>query len=50
MKCDPTTLAGMVGGAALAIAALPGLPRTLSLASSIVGAAPRTAPPNHGLV
>ena len=39
MKLDPTTFAGMVGGAALAVAALPGLPKAVTTVASIVGAA-----------
>ena len=39
-KCDKTTVAGMVGGAALAVAALPDSPETVTGATGVKGAAP----------
>ena len=54
MKIDPTTIAGMVAGAALAVAALPGLPKSITAAAGLIGAASvgalgwhaKTCPPN----
>jgi len=39
MKTDATTIAGMVAGAALSVAALPALPRSVTSVAGIVGAA-----------
>ena len=44
MKIDPTTIAGMVAGAALAVAALPGLPKSITAAAHPSG---RERPPGQ---
>jgi hypothetical protein len=38
MRIDPTTIAGIVAGAAFAISALPVLPKWLTAASGIIAA------------
>jgi hypothetical protein len=39
MKADPTTIAGMTAGAALAVASLPGLPKPVTFLAGLTGAA-----------